>query len=421
MSDNKYNSHKDGEYIQRDGLRKENGYHPRRENNNYIPREGGYPPKREGGYPPKREGGYPQRREGGNYVPREGGNYVPREGGYPQKREGYLPRDGARDGQRENRYPQKREGNFPPRDNEFSNHQKQFLNEKVDGEEHEDVETVSIPFNENNVLIKNEDVERLFKKFDIEFKVQNIELYRKALTHKSYIKREYYGLYKDILDEAVKLYGKNTLPLQEASNERFEFLGDTVIKLICADYLFDRFNEDTDDEGFLSRLKMKIENREALCVFAKELGIDKYMIISNQVEALQGRDSDKLLEDVFESFMGALYKDQGYQVCYTFMRILLESIPDFSELIYKDTNFKNQIMIFYHKNKWAAPKYVDMEQFIDKKTGKKMFKEGILDYTGKVLCEGVATTKKAAQQMAAMHALLKFNLLNDDQIVAEFE
>ena len=103
------------------------------------------------------------------------------------------------------------------------------------------------------------------------------------------------------------------------------------------------------------------------------------------------------------------------------MRILLESIPDFSELIYKDTNFKNQIMIFYHKNKWAAPKYVDMEQFIDKKTGKKMFKEGILDYTGKVLCEGVATTKKAAQQMAAMHALLKFNLLNDDQIVEEFE
>jgi dsRNA-specific ribonuclease len=288
-------------------------------------------------------------------------------------------------------------------------------------EEHEDVETVSIPFNENNVLIKSEDVERLFKKFDINFKVNNIELYRKALTHKSYIKREYYGLYKDILDEAVKLYGKNTLPLQEASNERFEFLGDTVIKLICADYLFDRFNEDTDDEGFLSRLKMKIENREALCVFAKELGIDKYMIISNQVESLQGRDSDKLLEDVFESFLGALYKDQGFQVCYTFMRILLESIPDFSELIYKDTNFKNQIMIFYHKNKWNAPKYVEVEQFIDRKSGKKMFKEGILDYTGKILCTGTATTKKEAQQLSAMHALMKFNLLNEDQIVNEFD
>jgi dsRNA-specific ribonuclease len=416
MHNNKYNHNKQQSYPPRTEQQNENGY---------VKREGGYPPKREGyiprdgprdgsregGYPPKREGYFP--RDGSRDGPRYGQRNESREGGYPQKREGYFPKDGARDGQRENRY--------PPRDNEFSHHQKQFLNEKVDGEEHEDVETVSIPFNENNVLIKNEDVERLFKKFDIEFKVQNIELYRKALTHKSYIKREYYGLYKDILDEAVKLYGKNTLPLQEASNERFEFLGDTVIKLICADYLFDRFNEDTDDEGFLSRLKMKIENREALCVFAKELGIDKYMIISNQVEALQGRDSDKLLEDVFESFMGALYKDQGFQVCYTFMRILLETIPDFSELIYKDTNFKNQIMIFYHKNKWAAPKYVDMEQFIDKKTGKKMFKEGILDYTGKVLCEGVATTKKAAQQMAAMHALLKFNLLNDDQIVAEFE
>jgi len=288
-------------------------------------------------------------------------------------------------------------------------------------DEHEDVETVSIPFNENNILIKNEDVEKLFKKFNIDIKVKDIGLYRKALTHKSYIKREYYGLYKDMLEEAYKLYPKGTLPLQDASNERFEFLGDTVIKLICADYLFDRFNEDGDDEGFLSRLKMKIENREALCVFAIELGIDKYMIISNQIETLQGRDSDKLLEDVFESFMGALYKDQGFQVCYTFMRMLLESIPDYAELIYKDTNFKNQIMIFYHKNKWNAPKYIEVEQFIDRKTGKKMFKEGILDFCGKVLCTGTATTKKEAQQLSAMHALVKFNLLNPDQIVNEFE
>jgi len=405
--DNGYTNNQNGfqkreEYGARDGPR--DG--PNREG--YQKREGGYT-NNQNGYQ-KREGGYSNNQNG----------YQKRDGGYSnnqnrfQKREG--PRDGPQDGSRDNS-----QRNYPPkRENEFS-HTKNFINEIDGNEEHEDVETVSIPFNENNVLIKSEDVERLFKKFDINFKVNNIELYRKALTHKSYIKREYYGLYKDILDEAVKLYGKNTLPLQEASNERFEFLGDTVIKLICADYLFDRFNEDTDDEGFLSRLKMKIENREALCVFAKELGIDKYMIISNQVESLQGRDSDKLLEDVFESFLGALYKDQGFQVCYTFMRMLLESIPDFSELIYKDTNFKNQIMIFYHKNKWAAPKYVDMEQFIDKKTGKKMFKEGILDYTGKVLCEGVATTKKAAQQMAAMHALLKFNLLNDDQIVEEFE
>jgi dsRNA-specific ribonuclease len=286
-------------------------------------------------------------------------------------------------------------------------------------EEHEDVETVSIPFNENNILIKNEDVTKLFKKFKIDISVKKIELYQKALTHKSYIKREYYGLYKDILDEAYKLYPKGTLHLQDASNERFEFLGDTVIKLICADYLFDRFSEDTDDEGFLSRLKMKIENREALCVFAKILGIDKYMIISNQVEALQGRDSDKLLEDVFESFMGALYKDQGFEVCYKFLRILLDSVPDYSELIYKDTNFKNQIMIFYHKNKWNAPKYVELEQFIDRKTNKKMFKEGILDFTGKVLCYGTATTKKEAQQISAMNALIKFNLLNEDQIVKE--
>jgi dsRNA-specific ribonuclease len=78
-------------------------------------------------------------------------------------------------------------------------------------------------------------------------------------------------------------------------------------------------------------------------------------------------------------------------------------------------------MIFYHKNKWGAPKYKEVEQFIDKKSGKKMFKEAILDFSGKTLCTGTATTKKEAQQISAMNALVKFNLLNDDQIVYENE
>ena len=64
----------------------------------------------------------------------------------------------------------------------------------------------------------------------------------------------------------------------------------------------------------MTRLKTKIENRSSLAKFAKILGIDEYMIISRQVEDNNGRDSDKLLEDCFESFVGALFLDLGFEV-----------------------------------------------------------------------------------------------------------
>ena len=217
-------------------------------------------------------------------------------------------------------------------------------------EEHEDVETVSIPFNENNVLIKNEDVERLFKKFNINFKVNNINLYRKALTHKSYIKREYYGLYKDILDEAFRLFPKDTLPLQDASNERFEFLGDSVIDLIVAEYLFDRYPK--EKEGFMTKLRTKLVRTSTLAKLSSYLRLTDYIIMSKYVEDLcDGRQNPKLLENCFESLVGVLYKQLGFEFCNDFVLALIENVDliDISDMIENDDNFKDQLMRYCHR------------------------------------------------------------------------
>jgi len=198
------------------------------------------------------------------------------------------------------------------------------------------------PYNIYNMLIIPEDVTLMFKKFKIQIVPNDIMLYQEALTHTSYTKNEYINIDPSILINNVP----NTLNLFDKSNERLEFLGDTVIKCIFSEYLFKRF--DTENEGFLTKLKTKIEDKESLARYAKRLGIEQYLIISKHIEENNGRNSSKLLEDAFEAFIGALYLDLGFEICKEFLTIILETEIDYAGILYQDTNYKNQLLIFYH-------------------------------------------------------------------------
>jgi len=178
------------------------------------------------------------------------------------------------------------------------------------------------PYNEKNKLITKQNIIDMFLKFNMHINPIEINEYIKALTHKSYIKKEYYNLNKSSVSIT-----KNTLELLDHSNERLEFLGDTVIKSVIAGYLYLRYPN--EDEGFMTSLKANIEDRDSLAIFAKKLGLDEYMIISKQIELKDGRNSKKLLEDCFESFVGALFLDCGFEPCRQFMWILLETEIDY--------------------------------------------------------------------------------------------
>ena len=172
------------------------------------------------------------------------------------------------------------------------------------------------PYNIYNMLIVPEDITLMFKKFKIKIVPNDIMLYQEALTHTSYTKNEYINIDPSILINNVP----NTLNLFDKSNERLEFLGDTVIKCIFSEYLFKRF--DTENEGFLTKLKTKIEDKESLARYAKRLGIEQFLIISKHIEENNGRNSSKLLEDAFEAFIGALYLDLGFEICKDFLTIM---------------------------------------------------------------------------------------------------
>jgi ribonuclease-3 len=280
------------------------------------------------------------------------------------------------------------------------------------------MDDIIIPYNINNILITESDIKELFSKYNLTININgnNIELYRTALTHKSYIISEYTNYYNNILKEA-KILMDNVLDLRLESSERFEFLGDSVIKCIVARYLCDRYLE--ENEGFLTKIKTKIENRKSLAIFARKLGLDKFLIISKQNEDLNNRISDKFMEDAFEAFMGALLYDQGFDFCDKYIRILLETEIDYSEILYIDTNFKDKLQKYYHLNTWGHPIFEDIGT--EMVNGKKHYIVRVMTSDKVEISRAGELTKKKAEQKASMLALLKYNQLYPDQIVDSFE
>jgi len=271
-------------------------------------------------------------------------------------------------------------------------------------------EPIVVPYNKKNKLINDSDIKNILSKFNIEINIQNIELYRQSLTHKSYIKKEYYNNYSD---KIIKYKTDDILELRDNSNERLEFLGDTIIKAIVSHYLFERYPE--EDEGFMTKLKTKIEDKNSLAKFAKLIGIDDFVIISLQNEQNGiSRVNDKILEDAFESFLGAMYLDSGFEICKKFIRYILENEIDYSNIIFNDNNYKDQLLRFFHSNKWKHPEYILIKE--EGFGNKKLFTIGLLDNNKNVIVKAVDNSKRKAEQKVSKFALYKFNRLNEEQL-----
>jgi ribonuclease III len=270
------------------------------------------------------------------------------------------------------------------------------------------MDVVQIPYNMKNKLITKYDIHRILKNYGVTININQLDIYQKSLTHKSYIVRP--GLTDEILNKTK--VSRDTVKLQNASNERLEFLGDIVIKLVLGHYLFERYPG--EDEGFMTRLKTKIENRDSLAELAKKIGIDDYILISIQIETGSGRSSKKILEDAFESFLGALYLNTNFETCQVFLRTIFETEIDYADLLYRDTNYKDQLLRLYHKNRWSHPVYTLLKE--NGPSNRKIFTMYVTDDEDRKIGIGVASSKREAEQKSAKQALIHFKQLNDDQI-----
>lgn len=282
-------------------------------------------------------------------------------------------------------------------------------------------EVIHIPYNINNILIKEKDIINILNNFNISIdKINHIEYFYQAFTHKSYCKKDFYP--QTILDSAKKeINSNNLLELFDKSYERLEYFGDRVLKVIISMYLFHRYPK--QDEGFMTRLQTKLEDKKNLALMSKEIGLSKYFIISKQIEQLGGRQLEKIHEDIFESFIGALFLSNGFETCLYLITNLLETLVDYSSKLYCDNNYKDQLLRFYHQKKWKYPHYITICH--QGPPHKRTYIMGVEKQNiqnnetieNRCISYGVGSSKKEGEQKAAKMALIIHGLLNNDQFI----
>jgi ribonuclease III len=198
-------------------------------------------------------------------------------------------------------------------------------------------------------------------------KVKNTELYRRAFTHVSALKR-YKGL--------------------TGSYETLEFMGDSVLGFVITKHLFDQYEK--EQEGFLTKARTKMVRGKTLCEISKKLGFDQFILMDEKGIRNNWNTNANILEDVFEAFVGAVYLDLGMVYAKQFILNSFEKI----EINLTDDNYKDQLMRLCQVLQLGPP---DFE--LTGKSGDQFFITVKID--GMPGGCGFSTTKKQAEQNAA--------------------
>lgn len=302
------------------------------------------------------------------------------------------------------------------------------------------------PWNSKNHLLTEDHVYTILEKAGFSnirdvMKINNLSLYQTAFVHSSYVKKCIYdSLNKDGTktievsekpDGAIELFEEN----QDYENQ--EFLGDRALDFSIAYYIYRKYPDTS--QGFKTVLKTKLVKTSSLAKFAKYLDLGQHLIISKQVEemTIAGRDNDRILEDVMEAFICALFLDQnetgyvseivqksipakkikrdlrligpGWVIVNSFVENLLELVVDFEELLAKEENYKEQILQYYQKEFHITPEYISIS--VEGPPHQRIFTEGIIDKDGNIVGKGIGKKKADAQQQASLEALKYFGCI----------
>ncbi len=175
----------------------------------------------------------------------------------------------------------------------------------------------------------------------IHIKFRNIELLDTAFHHRSFS------------NEVANVTG---------NNERLEFLGDAVLGLIVANYLFNYLP--TENEGELARIKAVVVSEAVLSKIAIEIGIDRCLSLGKGEEKSGGRNKKAILADAFEAVLGAFYMDSGLKEAEKLVVRLLKDEIDQVHKHLQIKDYKTLLQEFYQKKHKAVPRYT-----LEKKTG----------------------------------------------------
>ncbi len=213
---------------------------------------------------------------------------------------------------------------------------------------------------------------------NLNYQFNNKELLLNALTHSSYANEARRGI---------------------TSNERLEFLGDSVLSVIVADYLYKNFA--SLPEGELTKLRASLVCEKSLCSFSRELQIGKFLRLGKGEEKNGGKERDSILADAFEAVLAAMYLDGGIEVARKHvMRFILDELKHTDDEVFKD--YKTALQEIIQRNPEESVSY-----FLTDEKGPDHDKVFTVEVrlNSNVIGTGKGKSKKQAEQMAAKQAL----------------
>lgn len=219
------------------------------------------------------------------------------------------------------------------------------------------------------------------KKFqkNIGYTIRDQRVFVQALLHRSYLQN---------------------MDTQGDSNERLEFLGDSILNLIVAEYLYHHFPN--AEEGELTKIRSRLVNRKALAAYAKDIELMDYILMSPSAAHSLGKGGDTIVADTYEALIAAIYLDGGYGRAKEFVeRQVLAALRNGSVLT-SDENYKSILLEYAQSRGLGVPRYT-----IVKEEGpdhdRTFTVEVLLDDVRKG--SGTGKNKKEAEQAAARRAL----------------
>lgn len=211
-------------------------------------------------------------------------------------------------------------------------------------------------------------------------KPNNVSIYQNAFIHKSALKN---------ISEFVH------------SNERLEFLGDSVLSVVIAEWLYELYPD--EQEGFLTKQRTKLVNGKTLSKISKMYHFDRFIQMDERGISNEWNTNTKILENTIEAFIGALYLDMGFHSTKAWIRKTFDDEIK-SETFLENTNYKEQILKCFPEAKFK----------VSNELGKDNNKTFVihLNLKDKLISEGYGSSKKDAEQDASKKCLYAFQKIS---------
>ena len=216
-------------------------------------------------------------------------------------------------------------------------------------------------------MITQQDVEGI-----IGTKINTMKFYIQAFTHKSALKQH---------------------PELTCSYENLEFMGDSVLGFIVTRFLFEKYS-DEHEEGFLTKARTKIVRGSTLSIISERLGLYQWIMMDEKGIRKGWNKNPKILEDVLEALIGAIYMDLGIIHTKQFVLKLIHEHP----IDMNDDNYKDHLMRVCQNNRYQLPVYT-VDSFSNGLFYISVYINGIM------YGRGSGSTKKQAEQVSAFEAI----------------